>query len=128
MKILLDTCSFLWIIKDDSALSETARFLFSQSDNEIFLSVVSVWEIIIKHKLGKFSLPKSPDKFIMQQRQQHRIESLELDETAIMQLLRLPDYHKDPFDKMLICQAIGHGLSILTPDKEIQQYPIQCYW
>lgn len=128
MKILLDTCTFLWIITDSKELSINAKTLFATAENNIYLSSVSVWEIIVKHRLGKLSLPDAPGKFITEERKLHRIESLSLEEDAILRLLQLPAYHNDPFDRMLICQAITHGLTLLTPDKHISQYPIATIW
>lgn len=128
MKLLLDTCTFLWIIKGSDELSNTAKILFSQPENEVFLSAISFWEVIVKNQLGKLPLPKFPEKFIQEQRKLHRIESLPLDESSIAQLPKLPLLHQDPFDRMLICQAITHGLTILTPDKHILQYPVSCAW
>lgn len=128
MKILIDTCTFLWIIKGSPELSETAKTLFSQQDNEVFLSSISLWEMLIKFQLGKLPLPNSPEQFIVEQRKLHRIEPLSLAEADVKQLQRLPSLHQDPFDRMLICQAIANGLTILTPDKNIQQYPVSCIW
>lgn len=128
MKILLDTCAFLWIITDDSRLSQRARELFVDPENEAYLSVASIWEIVIKYKLGKLSLPERPEKYIPSKREQHEIDSLPLDEEATLYLAKLPDLHKDPFDRILICQAIVAGLVILTPDDLITQYPLRCVW
>ncbi len=128
MKILLDTCTFLWIITDDPKLSRQARKLFVDPENEVYLSVVSTWEIAIKYKLGKLSLPKSPQKYIPSKRKQHDIDSLSLDEEATLYLPKLPDFHRDPFDRILICQAIVAGLIILTPDELITQYPLRSVW
>ena len=128
MKLLLDTCTFLWIIRNDSALSESAKRVFSQPENEVFLSTISFWEIMVKYQLGRLPLPDSPEEFIIKQRKLHHIEPLALEEIAVSQLARLPNYHQDPFDRMLICQAIAHSLTILTPDKEIKQYPVRCIW
>ncbi len=128
MKILLDTCTFLWIITDDPKLSQQARKLFIDPENEVYLSVASTWEIAIKYKLGKLPLPKPPQKYIPSKRQQHGIDSLSLDEEATLYLTKLPDFHKDPFDRILICQAIVAGLIILTPDELITQYPIRSLW
>ena len=128
MKILLDTCTFLWIISGSSELSKNAKSLFASSENEIFLSCISTWEILIKNQLGKLPLPEPAGKFINEQRALHRIESLTLQEDAVLQLLRLPPHHNDPFDKMLICQAITHGLTLLTPDTHISQYPVPTVW
>ncbi|MBI5633950.1 MAG: type II toxin-antitoxin system VapC family toxin [Nitrospirae bacterium] len=128
MKILLDTCTFLWIVSDSPELSETSRRFFIDPNNEILLSVASVWEIIVKHRLGKLPLPEPPDKFINTWRARHDIESLTLNESSVLQLSRLPEYHKDPFDRILICQAISHGLVILTPDTHISAYPVRTEW
>ena len=103
MNLLLDTCSFLWIIQDSSSLSKRARAEFSQSHNTVYLSIVSVWEMLIKYKMGRLPFPEHPQDFIPKQRDLHRIESLPLNEDAVMQLAGLPDYHKDPFDRMLVC-------------------------
>jgi len=128
MKLLLDTCTFLWVIKDAAELSDTAKVLFSDPENEIYLSSISMWEILVKYQLGRLPLPQQPEQFLIEQRKLHRIEPLPLQEEAIMQLIRLPEYHKDPFDRMLICQAITHKLAILTPDQTIKQYPIHTIW
>lgn len=128
MKILLDTCTFLWIITDDSSLSAKARALLVAVENEVFLSVVSSWEIAVKYKLGKLPLPESPAKYIPQKREQHEIDSLVLTEQAALYLPKLPDLHRDPFDRILICQAIVEGLCLLTPDELIIQYPVLSLW
>ena len=128
MKVLLDTCTFLWIISDDKALSLTSRGIFSDPSHEIFLSAVSVWEILVKTSLGKFHLPAPVDQFLPQQREQHGIGSLPLEEAATVHLPKLPLHHRDPFDRMLICQAIQHELTILTPDPLITQYAVRTAW
>jgi PIN domain nuclease of toxin-antitoxin system len=128
MNILLDTCTFLWLISDSPELSANARSLFADPGNEVFLSVASAWEIIVKHNLGKLPLPEPPHDFIKNNRIRHRIETLPLEEAAVLQLSRLPEYHKDPFDRILICQAVAGGLTILTPDTHITQYPVRTEW
>lgn len=128
MNILLDTCAFLWLVADSPDLSENARRLFADPDNDVYLSVASGWEIIVKHNLGKLPLPEPPHDFIKNNRISHRIETLPLDEAAVLQLSRLPEYHKDPFDRILICQAIAGSLTILTPDTHITRYPVRTEW
>lgn len=128
MKILLDTCAFLWLTTDAPELSPQTKMLFQNTDNPVYLSCVSAWEIIVKHRLGKLPLPDEPEYFINQQCKQHFIEILSLDEKAVYHLSRLPNHHRDPFDKMLVCQAIEHGLTILTSDKLITQYPVSTIW
>jgi PIN domain nuclease of toxin-antitoxin system len=128
MRILLDTATFLWIIIDASDLSDDARELFVDPDNEIYLSSVSTWEIAVKHSLGRLPLPDRPARFIPAQRKHHGIDSLALDEEATLHLARLPALHKDPFDRMLVCQAVVQSLVILTPDELISQYPVRTIW
>jgi PIN domain nuclease of toxin-antitoxin system len=128
VKVLLDTCAFLWITTDDAQLSESARQIFKNPNNEIFLSSVSAWEIIVKNGIGKLPLPSLADEFIASQRIKHEIDSLPLTEKAVFHLNKLPNHHKDPFDRMLICQAIEHDLTILTSDSLIVQYPVNTVW
>jgi PIN domain nuclease of toxin-antitoxin system len=128
MKILLDTCSFLWLVADSRELSPNARRLFADPENDVFLSVASAWEIIVKNKLGKLPLPGPAHDFIKNNRSRHQIDTLPLDEASVLQLSRLPEYHKDPFDRILICQAIAGGMTILTPDTHISSYPVQVAW
>ena len=128
MKLLLDTCTFLWIILNSPQLSNRARELFADPSNEVYLSVVSTWEIALKYALGRLPLPDSPDRFIPVQRRRHSIESLALEEVATLHLPKVPDLHRDPFDRMLVSQALVHGLVILTPDNLITQYPVLTEW
>lgn len=128
MKLLLDTCTFLWIVAGAADLSDRAKELFADPDNEAYLSAVSGWEIAVKHALNRLPLPESPDRFVPTQRRQHGIEPLPLDEESALHLARLPALHKDPFDRMLICQAMVHGLVVLGPDPLISQYPVRTTW
>ncbi|MBW1816689.1 MAG: type II toxin-antitoxin system VapC family toxin [Deltaproteobacteria bacterium] len=128
MKVLLDTCSFLWIILDAPELSNDARTLFADPSNEVYLSAVSSWEIALKYALERLPLPEPPQKFVPAQRKKHRISSLPIKEEEALYLTRLPSYHKDPFDRLLICQSIVHGLVLLTPDEAILQYPVRTAW
>ncbi|MGR8952983.1 MAG: type II toxin-antitoxin system VapC family toxin [Gammaproteobacteria bacterium] len=128
MKILLDTCTFLWLTTDARELSEKAKILFQNTDNDVYLSSISAWEIIVKYQLGKLPLPGAPDDFIRKQCENNLIKYLALDENAVFQLVRLPEHHRDPFDRMLICQAIAHDLVILTSDELIKQYPVATAW
>ena len=128
MKLLLDTCTFLWIISDSPELSKRARKLFVDPANDVYLSTVSTLEISVKYELGRLPLPEPPDRFIPHQRELHGIESLPLDEETTLQLARLPKIHRDPFDRLLICQAMVHRLVIVTPDESISRHPVRCTW
>jgi PIN domain nuclease of toxin-antitoxin system len=128
MKLLLDTCAFLWIATDDPHLSARARQLFSDPSNEAYLSSVSAWEIGVKHRLGRLPLPAPPDRLVPEMRAAHGIVGLPLDEESALHQARLPELHRDPFDRMLVCQAIVHGMVVLTPDELITQYPVRAAW
>ena len=128
MRVLLDTATFLWAVSDAPEFSEGAREIFADPGNEIYLSAVSVWEIAVKYALGKLPLPQPPGRFVPLQRKQHGIDPLQLDEQAALHLSRLPLLHKDPFDRMLVCQAVVNQLVILTPDELIHQYPVRTIW
>jgi PIN domain nuclease of toxin-antitoxin system len=125
---LLDTCTFLWIAGDAPELSPRARELFATPDNDVYLSTVSAWEIAVKHALGRLPLPAPPDRFVPEQRVRHGIDMLPLDEESALHLARLPPLHRDPFDRMLVSQAIVHGLVILGPDALLTQYPVRATW
>jgi PIN domain nuclease of toxin-antitoxin system len=124
MIVLLDTCEFLWLISGDSRLPARVATAVTSPANEVYLSVVSFWEICIKHALAKLSLPQAPDVYVPQQRQRHGIDVLNLDELAVARLPHLPTHHKDPFDRMLICQAQAYGMSLASSDPLIRQYPV----
>lgn len=126
--ILLDTITFLWIITDSKKLSQKAKRIFLDEKNKIYLSSVSVWEIIVKYKLGRLSLPDKPSIYIPKQRYIHGISQLSLRESDVTELENLPKIHNDPFDRMLICQALAQKLTILTPDKLIKLYPVTTLW
>ncbi len=124
MKILLDTHIFLWLISGDNKLSVNTINAVRDPDNEVYLSVVSVWECIIKYQLGKLPLPESPETYLPKQRNLHQILSLNLDESSVAQLIKLPPLHNDPFDRILICQALQNNLTIATVDAAVRAYSI----
>jgi len=85
------------------------RDIIRDPDNEIYLSVVSVWESIVKYQLGKLPLPESPETYLPKQRQRHQIVSLDLDESSVAQLTKLPPLHRAPFDRMLSVKPYKRG-------------------
>ena len=128
MRLLLDTATFIWTAEGHTKLSVAARSLIADASNELFLSAASAWEIAIKHELGRLDLRMPPDEYVWQQRQLHRIESLSIDEAAALQSAKLPNVHRDPFDRILISQAILGGMAIVTPDRLIRMYPVRTVW
>jgi PIN domain nuclease of toxin-antitoxin system len=124
MRILLDTHVFLWFISGEPRLPRSLREAIQDSDNTVFLSAVSIWEVTVKYKLGKLPLPDAPGTYLPLQRERHRIGSLPLDEASVGHLASLPSLHRDPFDRMLICQALHHGLTLATLDGDIRGYDV----
>jgi len=124
MRILLDTHIFLWFINGDAQLPMSVRDAIRDLDNDVYLSAISVWEAIVKYQLGKLPLPEHPKTYLPKQRDLHQIASLALDESSVLQLAKLPPLHRDPFDRMLICQALQNNLTIATVDTAVSAYPV----
>lgn len=122
MNALIDTADFLWLASGDEKLSAERRDFIADSGNQIFLSAISVMEIAIKHSLGKLVLPAEPASYIPALRTRHRVSPLPLYEAVPFALTSLPPIHNDPFDRILICQALTHGLLFITSDPKIHQY------
>ena len=128
MKILIDTCAFLWIVEESPKLSQRALSTFMDLENERFLSTASAWEIAIKNASGRLKLSGKPEALVPGIRHTSGIQSLEVDEESALLAGRLSKFHTDPFDRMLVAQAIVHDMVILTPDPHIEQYAVRVLW
>jgi PIN domain nuclease of toxin-antitoxin system len=127
VKLLLDTCTFLWLA-GGSPLSPAAAAAVREPSNDVYLSAVSTWEIVTKYRAGRLPLPEPPDRLIPTERRLRGVTALPFDEESALYGLRLPALHRDPFDRLLIAHAIGLGLAIVTPDPAIAQYPVRVIW
>lgn len=125
MRILLDTHIFLWFISGDIRLPKLWAEMIVNPENEVYLSVASIWEASIKFHIGKLPLPELPETYLPRQRERHMIESLPIDEQSIVHLGRLPAFHRDPFDRLLVSQALQHDLTIATVDDLFRSYPVK---
>lgn len=130
MKLIIDTCTFLWLASAEEKLSASAKSLLEDSGNTLLLSAASVWEIGVKHALGRLPLPNdlTPAEFIPTARARNGVDPLPITEDDALQLAKLPGFHQDPFDRMLICQAIANQAIIITPDPLIARYPVSVRW
>lgn len=128
MRALLDTHTFLWWITDDPRLSHRAREFISDSDNLLFFSAASGWEIAIKAQIGKLRLPDDPARFVTEQLALNAILSLPIDLRHALHVFALPQHHRDPFDRILVSQSRLERLPILTDDPLIVQYEVQIIW
>ena len=123
MRLLLDTHVFLWYIAADPKLPPPFSVAIGDPANEVYLSAASIWEVVVKHALGKLPLPAPPADYLPRQRDAQGIVALPIDEAAMTHLADIPALHRDPFDRILIAQALQHGLTIVTLDAEVIAYP-----
>ena len=128
MKLLLDTCSFIWFLADSPQLSAKARAAILDPANSVYLSAVSAWEIGRKYAKGDLELPGRPESLIPQVRTDSGILSLPLSEEEAISAEKLPILHKDPFDRLIIAQALVQGMVVVTPDRAFEPYPVRLLW
>jgi PIN domain nuclease of toxin-antitoxin system len=128
MRLLLDTDTFLWWVTDNSRLSDEARRLVADGANEVFLSVASAWEIVVKAALGRIQLDDDVDSFIGGQVEANAFQVLPIHLRHALAVGGLPDLHRDPFDRMLVAQARSEGLAIVSADRQLAQYPVEVAW
>ena len=125
MRILLDTHVFLWWIADDARLTPAARAVIADPANDIHFSVISAWEIAVKTRLGRLVLPEDPERFIPQQVAKNGFLPLPLHLRHALRVGALPDVRRDPFDRLLVAQAVIEGLHVLTADPSFRGYPVE---
>ncbi len=130
MKLLLDSHTLLWALFEPERLSPNARELIGDTDNQIIVSYVSFWEITVKIAKGKLQVPGSSIKPILKESRELGFQFLPLQDEHLVLLESLPTFpdHKDPFDRMLVAQAIVEGIPLLTFDAKIRRYPVQTIW
>ena len=123
-RLLLDTHALLWWLADDPALSTRAREAIASPGNEPLVSAASVWEIAIKRSLGKLSVPED----LLERIRAEGFSWLAVEPAHAWQVRALPFHHSDPFDRVLIAQAIVEGLPVITADRRFRAYGIQLQW
>ncbi len=128
MTLLLDTQAFLWIAIDDERMPRSLKAVLREPAHDLYLSAVSSWEITVKARAGKLLLHMPAWAFILESRERLGVQTLSMQETAVAHVAKLPDIHRDPFDRMLVCQAIQHSMTIVTSDAQIQRYPVKTLW
>ena len=128
MSVLLDTHAFLWYITDDAQLSRFAEQTISDSGNDVYLSIVSVWEIAIKHSLKKLNLPSPFAEFIPEQLLLNAMKVLPIEIAHLSAYVGLPYHHRDPFDRMMVAQAQIEDMPLVSNDALISSYEIDVIW
>jgi PIN domain nuclease of toxin-antitoxin system len=128
VRLLLDTCTFLWWIAEPHKLSPEAQLHLADQTNDIILSAVSGWEIALKNRLGKLALDRQPAALVNEAVRQLEITVLPIGLAHGIFAGELPMHHKDPFDRLLIAQAELEGLTLISPDNVFAVYNIKMLW
>ena len=128
MKLLLDTHVFLWWIADYPRLPSKINEIIRNVENKLFLSAASGWEIAIKDNLGRLQLPSELKDFIPEQLVINDIKSLPIQMKHALHVYTLPNYHRDPFDRLLVAQSQIENLPLITADAQIARYPVKIIW
>ncbi len=128
MRILLDTCTFLWMVAREEALSPRARALLLDAESDLVLSAASSWEIAIKVRIGKLELARPPTRFVAEHMEASQIEPLPVEHAHALATAELPAHHGDPFDRLLVAQARLEKLPILSPDTAFDAYGVERLW
>lgn len=121
---LIDTHCWLWWHMDPDRLSRQAFELIEDGETSISFSVVSAWEIVIKYSLKKLKLPLHPYEYIPKRLEISYMDVLPVQLEHALQVEKLPDHHKDPFDRLLIAQAVAENLTVISSDRQLQSYNI----
>jgi PIN domain nuclease of toxin-antitoxin system len=124
MKYLLDTVVWLWSVGPSKTIGAAGLEILASSQQEIYLSAASSWEIAIKTRLGKFRLPEPPGRYVPKRLVEQGIRSLAINQAHSLRVYDLPSHHFDPFDRMIIAQAMVEGMTVLTSDRAFEKYPI----
>jgi PIN domain nuclease of toxin-antitoxin system len=128
VRAILDTHAFLWWSLDDPRLSEPARSVIRDGRNEILVSVASIWEVAIKAANGKLELPMPIEAYITDRLRRNRWAALAIDERHAVRTASLPMLHTDPFDRVLVAQAMVEAVPIVTVDAAITRYDVETIW
>ena len=126
MKVLLDTNTFLWALSAPEKLSLAARNAVASSER--FLSVASIWEVLIKVRIGKLPLPVPAGNYLTAKMSANGVSVLSIRLEHVLQIEKLQLHHRDPFDRMLIAQGLQEGWPIITSDPVFKKYPIRVIW
>jgi PIN domain nuclease of toxin-antitoxin system len=128
MRVLLDTHAFLWLIAGDRRLSKQAIAAYTDRENLMFLSAASFWEICIKKSLGKVSLKSGWIQIIQNEMTANSIQWLPIEVQHCTEVIHLPFHHRDPFDRLLIAQAIAEEMRLMSRDRRFSDYAIDRIW
>lgn len=128
MRLLLDTHAFLWWVADDERLSPRAAALIAEPSNEVLVSAATAWEVVVKSALGRVEVPTPVDRFLTAQIEANAFIPLPIHMRHTLGLAALPQIHRDPFDRILVAQAVAEDLTIVSRDRVMDGYPVTVEW
>ena len=128
MRLLLDTCVFIWLTQAPAQLTAAARRAIDNAENELWLSHASIWEVHLKHLAGKLTLPDKPRVWLEEQMSVWGVQDFPLDLPSVHLTSELPRVHKDPFDRMLVAQAMVERMPLVSADSAFDAYGITRLW
>ncbi len=128
MRLLLDTSSFLWFVAGSGKLSGKTRELMEDFDNELVLSVASLWEMAIKVSIGKLEMLEDFDRFISEKLEENEIGILHVRLAHLSEMIKLPFHHRDPFDRLIIAQSISENIPVIARDGIFKDYLVDIIW
>ena len=128
MRVLLDTHTFLWWAEDSPKLSDKARDVIQAPEHRCVVSLVCAWEIAVKVSIGKLKIPGPVSRFFPRELHTHDFEQLDIGLRAICRVESLPLHHRDPFDRLLIAQALEEKLPVVTADPVFRKYGVKRIW
>lgn len=128
MRVLLDTHALLWFITDDDRLGGRARSLIEDPEADVAVSVASLWEVAIKHSIGKLPLARPFAETFPAQLDANAFRTLPIEPAHLARLVDLPFHHRDPFDRLILAQALAETVPVLTRDRAFEAYPVDVIW
>lgn len=128
VKVLLDTCTLIWATLSPAALSQTVREIIADEENVVMLSAISAWEIATKVRLGKLPGAEKLEREYLDVMADAGYTLLDLDTASALRAGRMTAEHRDPFDRMIAAQALGHDVPVLSPDAQLDQFGVRRIW
>jgi PIN domain nuclease of toxin-antitoxin system len=128
LKYLIDTVVWMWVLDSYERLRPAVRRVFEDGEDDVFLSPVTTWEISIKMRLGKLNFPGPPDRKVLEFMAEQRLQALPITHKHAAKVYDLPAHHSDPFDRMLIAQALVEEFTLISSDEMFKKYSVPLLW
>ena len=128
MRYLLDTVVWLWSLDAVERINATGREILESGEKEIYFSAATAWEVSIKASLGKLKLPAAPYTCVTGFTEKQSLRSLPITSLHAVKVYDLAPHHRDPFDRLIIAQAVVEEMTVLTADRNFEKYPVDIVW